>query len=114
MYLGNNIIFIGDFIVKKLIPINIQCIFMFIPFLNVLVVFMYLFNIHNSPNSGKLFAKSIIVFFASAIVPTIIFTIIQDIFVNLSVISFIEVYFTPFFIALNLINFQKKNMNFKD
>ena len=97
---------------RRLIPIKVQYIFMFIPFLNVLVILMYLFNIHKSSNSGKLFAKSVFIFFASAIIPTIIFTILERFFADLSIFSFIEVYFTPLFIALNLIEFQKKNINF--
>ena len=99
---------------RKLISIKMQYIFTFIPLLNTLVIFMYLFNIHKSPDSIKLFSKSIFPFFVSAIIPTLIFTILEKKFINLSLISLIEIYLIPLFISLSLINFQKKNMDFRD
>ncbi len=97
---------------RRLMPIKVHYIFMFIPFLNVFVIFMYLFNIHRSPNSGKLFSKSILIFLVSGIIPMAIFTVLERNFVNLSIISFLEMYFVPLFVDLSLIRFQKKNLDF--
>jgi len=99
---------------KKLIPIKLQYFFMFIPFLNIFVLLMYLINIHRSPDGFKLFLKSILIYFFSAVTPMLLFLLAEKIFGDLSRFSFIGTYIVPLFMAFCLIQFQKKNMRFKD
>lgn len=98
---------------RKLIPLKFQRIVMFIPFINALVLFLYLFNIHQSPDSVKLFSRSLPGFFASFIIPNIFFAIIGH-FVSNPIINLVGIYLILICMDLYLIGYQKKNMNFPD
>ena len=86
---------------------------MFIPIINVFVILMFLFNVHNSPDSIKLFKKSILIFLVSSIIPIVFFENFMGALVDYKIVSYMEIYFVPLIISFSLICFQKKNMRQK-
>lgn len=96
----------------KLIPIKVQRIFMFIPYLNVLVMFMYIYNLYRYPDGVSIFLKSIWRFFVFGVIPMIFFSVLERIFSNVSIIFYIGCYVEPLLLAYGFIEHQKKHIDF--
>lgn len=97
---------------KKIISIKAQNIISFIPFLNAVVLFIWIHNYRVSAKESSVFAKSLLIMFAV----TIPLAIIQGLLMNLYaeyetivlLINYIAIYLIPFLLARSLICFQKK------
>ena len=96
----------------KTISIKAQKILSFIPFVNAIVLFLWIFNYRVSINEPKIFAKSLLVI----LVRTIPLSLLQRLFLNLFIeqeiptilINCIAIYIIPFSLAWGLISFQQK------
>ncbi len=96
---------------KKLISIRTQYIFMWIPFLNVLVLFMWLYNYNQMEKRSGVFGKSLFVLFASTIplvaVQIIVSRLLGDGSTAAVIIDRLMLYLIPFSMAFNMIRYQK-------
>ena len=88
---------------------------MFIPLLNAFVLFMWLYNYSRVKLDGSVFAKSLLILFASTIPLAIVQIILQKLLADFSIVTacidYLMLYLIPFSMAFNLIAYQKKVFN---
>lgn len=97
---------------KKMIPIQLQLIFSWIPCLNFLVQFMWLYNCSKMENSTKIFLRSLWPSFAIVI----FFSILQAILIHSVVVSkaaeyilsCIIAYTLPLLLGLYVVRYQRR------
>lgn len=97
---------------KGMISLRTQYIIMLIPFINCLLIFIWLYNYSRFFKNVKVFFKALVMMFAVGITIVIIDILLKGIFpfssVMLTVINCLIMYITPFLIGLSLIKLQKK------
>lgn len=93
-----------------MISIKKQKIISYIPLLNAAVLFIWLHNYRIAINNSKIFAKSLLVLFASTIPLACFYRFLLWIYANsnaaVSAINTLGLYFVPFIMARCLIRFQ--------
>lgn len=93
---------------KKIIPIKVQTVFMFIPILNSFALFMWLYNYSRAVTSIKVLLKSVLVMFASLLPIIIIASVLQSSFTMPPIFIHLMTYVASFSVAFGLVQFQKK------
>ncbi len=93
------------------ISIKVQKILMFIPFINVFGLFIWLYNFISNSKKPTVFAKSLLIIFASTIPLVIIQIILTKLFSNsavfVSVLGYIFTYLIPLSMDFFLIKYQR-------
>ena len=100
----------------KTISLNVQKIIMWIPFVNGINLFIYIYNAWNKGWTGIKFLKGLLLIFISVILSTLLFQAIQLLnFGNIFsyIINLIYIYFTGILMGGSLIRYQKKLMEGK-
>ena len=99
---------------KKLVPLRIQKIIMFIPIFNAFILFIWLYNYSKTPNKPKIFIKSLLETFAIVIPIGAILSILLNIFSGYKmvtvVLNFIQIYSMPLVVGYVLIKYQEKTI----
>ena len=97
---------------NKIISLKAQKIIVVIPFLNCLILFVWIYNYARMPADFKIFARSWLVIFASAIPLVIVQIILSKIQIQpetlSEVINLLFIYLVPFAVGIGLICYQKK------
>lgn len=99
---------------KRLISLRTQYIIMCIPFVNCLILFIWLYNYSRTTKEPKVFAKSLLVIFATALPVVILQILLSKAFsqsvLALNILNFIMIYIIPFLIGFSLIKYQKRTL----
>ena len=105
----------GD-IMKKFIPLRIQNILKYIPFLNCLILFFWLYNYSLTEKNPKVFMKSLMIIFGVSIpiviLQILISKIIAEYFLVLTILNYLTTYVIPFIVGYALIKYQKRVLEF--
>lgn len=107
LYLGIKVI-----VMKKIITLKKQHMLSFIPFLNTLVLFAWIYNYLMIVRDSKIFIKSLFVLLATTIPIAVLQCVLQNILrENMDVVTLINIIATlliPFCMARGLISFQRR------
>ena len=98
---------------NKLISKKIQLLITCIPYVSCFMLFIWLYNCYRSPNSSRIFPKSLLVIFLHSIplvmIQIFLTTLLGDSLpIISSIIDTIMFYLIPFSIGIGLINYQTK------
>ena len=101
---------------KKFVSLRVQRIMMYIPFVNCLILFVWLFNYRHSGKDYKTFGKSLIIILcvcAPLVVLQILFSKLLAKFPNvIAIVDLLAIYIIPFVLGFALIKYQEKVLNF--
>lgn len=93
---------------NRTISLRVQRIISFIPFVNASVLFMWLYNYRSAVNDSKVFAKSLLVIFATTLPLALLQMMFQQLLESQgNMINLLAVYLIPLSMASGLIHFQK-------
>ena len=99
---------------KKLIPLRVQKVIMFIPFINIFIIAFWLYNYMKTTNNIKLFFKSLLKIWGVAIAYLIVSSALSEIFSQTKFLdyirNFIMLYLLPFTLGYVLIKYQEKTI----
>ena len=100
-----------------MISLHTQHIMMYLPFINALILFVWLFNYHNSERRLKVFGKSLIIIFCVTIPMGVLHILFSKIFAEFSIVltvsNYLFIYLIPFVLGYALIKYQEKVLNFE-
>ena len=103
-----------ELMMKKLISLRTQKIIMFIPVINIFVLFIWLYNYSKFPSNSKIFIKSLLyvfaVFIPMGIIHSILFNILSEYKIATTILNFIVIYYIPLAVGYVLIKYQEKTI----
>ena len=103
-----------ELMMKKLIPLRVQKVIMFIPFINIFIIAFWLYNYMKTTNNIKLFFKSLLKIWGVAIAYLIVSSALLEIFSQTKFLdyirNFIMLYLLPFTLGYVLIKYQEKTI----
>lgn len=91
-----------------MISVKVQKYIVFIPFVNCLILFIWVYNYGKMKNDFKVFAKSLLIIGAIGLPLTMIQIIVTNLFGTAHILDLLMVYVTPLLIGLGLIQYQKR------
>lgn len=97
---------------KKFVSLRTQRIISFIPYVNGLILFIWLYNYSHSKKKHKVFARSLVVIFITCIPLVALQIVFSKIFsvypIAINIINLLAVYLIPFALGQALIKYQEK------
>lgn len=91
-----------------MISIRIQKYIVLIPFLNCLILFIWVYNYGKMKRDFKVFAKSLLIISAIGLPLSVIQTIVKNLFGTAYILDILMIYAILLLIGLGLIRYQQK------
>lgn len=100
---------------RKKISIKTQRFLSVIPFANVTVLFIWIYNYRAAVNDSKVFRKSLLVIFAATVplacIQMLLLKILDAYPTAVDVVNYLAIYVIPLSMSHSLIQFQKRLLN---